>query len=79
MSGRNLCSLRPGPSIGIFLGGLPANGNGQSVVLGAIVASRGIFLSETVLAYGTWGVWKVLRSKPYVKSGVDVPMQVLSA
>ena len=62
----------PGPNFNfaVFLGGLTAINNGQSVVLGAIIAFIGIFLPGMVLVHGTMGVWKVLRSKPWVKSGV---------
>ncbi|KAI4130173.1 MAG: hypothetical protein LQ338_001881 [Usnochroma carphineum] len=62
----------PGPNFNfaVFLGGLTAINNGQSVVLGAIIAFVGIFLPGMVLVHGTMGVWKVLRSKPWVKSGV---------
>ncbi|KAL2053991.1 hypothetical protein ABVK25_005920 [Lepraria finkii] len=62
----------PGPNFNfaVFLGGLTAVNNGQSVVLGAIIAFIGIYLPGMVLVHGTMGVWKVLRSKPWVKSGV---------
>ncbi|KAL9613167.1 MAG: hypothetical protein Q9167_002287 [Letrouitia subvulpina] len=62
----------PGPNFNfaVFLGGLTAINNGHSVVLGAIIAFIGIFLPGMVLVHGTMGVWKVLRSKPWVKSGV---------
>ena len=62
----------PGPNFNfaVFLGGLTAINNGQSVLLGAIIAFIGIFLPGMVLVHGTMGVWKVLRSKPWVKSGV---------
>jgi chromate transport protein ChrA len=62
----------PGPNFNfaVFLGGLTAINNGQSVVLGAIIAFIGIFLPGMVLVHGTMGVWKVLRSKPWVKSSV---------
>ena len=62
----------PGPNFNfaVFLGGLTAINNGQSVVLGAVIAFTGIFLPGMVLVHGTMGVWKVLRSKPWVKSGV---------
>ncbi|KAF3071969.1 hypothetical protein CFAM422_006062 [Trichoderma lentiforme] len=62
----------PGPNFNfaVFLGGLTAIGIGQPAILGAIVAYLGIFLPGIVLIHGTMGVWKVLRSKPWVKSGV---------
>ncbi|PNP50916.1 hypothetical protein THARTR1_08537 [Trichoderma harzianum] len=62
----------PGPNFNfaVFLGGLTAIGIGQPAILGAIVAYLGIFLPGIVLVHGTMGVWKVLRSKPWVKSGV---------
>ena len=62
----------PGPNFNfaVFLGGLTAINNRQSVVLGAIIAFIGIFLPGMVLVHGTMGVWEVLRSKPWVKSGV---------
>ena len=62
----------PGPNFNfaVFLGGLTAINNGQSVVLGAIIAFIGIFLPGMVLVHGTMGVWGVLRSKPWVKSRV---------
>ena len=62
----------PGPNFNfaVFLGGLTAINNGQSAVLGATIAYTGIFLPGMVLVHGTMGVWKVLRSKPWVKSGV---------
>lgn len=62
----------PGPNFNfaVFLGGLTAINNGQSVVLGAIIAFTGIFVPGMVLVHGTMGVWKVLRSKSWVKSGV---------
>ncbi|KAI4213209.1 MAG: hypothetical protein LQ351_004155 [Letrouitia transgressa] len=62
----------PGPNFNfaVFLGGLTAVNNRQSVVLGAIIAFIGIFLPGMVLVHGTMGVWRVLRSKPMVKSGV---------
>lgn len=62
----------PGPNFNfaVFLGGLTAINNGQPVVLGAIIAFIGMFLPGMVLVHGTMGVWKVLRSKPWVKSGV---------
>ena len=62
----------PGPNFNfaVYLGGLTAINDGQSVVLGAIIAFIGIFLPGMVLVHGTMGVWKVLRSRPWVKSGV---------
>ena len=56
----------PGPNFNfaVFLGGLTAINNGQSVILGAVIAFTGIFLPGMVLVHGTMGVWKVLRSKP---------------
>ena len=62
----------PGPNFNfaVFLGGLTAINKGHSVVLGAAIAFLGIFLPGMVLVHGTMGVWKVLRSKPWVKSGV---------
>ena len=62
----------PGPNFNfvVFLGGVTAINHGQPVVLGAIVAFVGIFLPGIVLVHRTMGVWKVLRSKPWVTSGV---------
>ncbi|KAK2597391.1 hypothetical protein QQS21_006015 [Conoideocrella luteorostrata] len=62
----------PGPNFNfaVFLGGLAAINTGQPAILGAIVAYLGIFFPGMVLIHGTMGVWKVLRSKPWVKSGV---------
>lgn len=62
----------PGPNFNfaVFLGGLTAINHGQSVVLGAIIAFISIFSPGMVLVHGTMGVWEVLRSKPWVKSGV---------
>ena len=62
----------PGPNFNfaVFLGGLTAINNGQSVALGAIISYMAIFLPGMVLVHGTMGVWKVLRSKPWIKSGV---------
>lgn len=61
----------PGPNFNfaVFLGTLAAINNGQPAILGAILAFLGIFLPGMILAHGTMGVWKVLRSKPWVKSG----------
>ncbi|KAH8130056.1 hypothetical protein ACSS6W_006413 [Trichoderma asperelloides] len=61
----------PGPNFNfaVFLGGLAAINSGQPAILGAIIAYVGIFLPGMVLVHGTMGVWKVLRSKPWVKSG----------
>lgn len=61
----------PGPNFNfaVFLGSLAAINNGQPAILGAIVAYVGIFLPGMVLVHGTMGVWKVMRSKPWVKSG----------
>ncbi|KAH0525240.1 hypothetical protein TsFJ059_007631 [Trichoderma semiorbis] len=62
----------PGPNFNfaVFLGGLTAIGIGQPAIVGAIVAYLGIFVPGIVLVHGTMGVWRVLRSKPWVKSGV---------
>jgi chromate transport protein ChrA len=62
----------PGPNFNfaVFLGGLTALNSGQPAIVGAIVAYLGIFFPGMVLVHGTMGVWKVLRSKPWVKSGV---------
>lgn len=61
----------PGPNFNfaVFLGAIAAINNGQPAILGAIVAFLGIFLPGMILVHGTMGVWKVLRSKPWVKSG----------
>jgi chromate transport protein ChrA len=61
----------PGPNFNfaVFLGGLAAMNDGKPAILGAIIAYVGIFLPGMVLVHGTMGVWKVLRSKPWVKSG----------
>ena len=62
----------PGPNFNfaVFLGALTAINNGHSAVLGAIIAFTAIFSPGMVLVHGTMGVWKVLRSKRWVKSGV---------
>jgi chromate transport protein ChrA len=61
----------PGPNFNfaVFLGGLTAINSGQAAISGAVVAYLGIFIPGMVLVHGTMGVWKVLRSKPWVKSG----------
>ncbi|KAL6907009.1 chromate transporter domain-containing protein [Trichoderma evansii] len=61
----------PGPNFNfaVYLGGLAAINGGQPAILGAFIAYIGIFLPGMVLVHGTMGVWKVLRSKPWVKSG----------
>lgn len=61
----------PGPNFNfaVYLGGLAAINGGQPAILGAVIAYIGIFLPGMVLVHGTMGVWKVLRSKPWVKSG----------
>ncbi|PON22488.1 hypothetical protein TGAM01_v208572 [Trichoderma gamsii] len=61
----------PGPNFNfaVFLGALAAINNGQPAIVGAIIAFLGIFLPGMILVHGTMGVWKVLRSKPWVKSG----------
>lgn len=62
----------PGPNFNfaVFLGALSSINSGNPAVLGAIVAYLGIFFPGMVLVHGTMGVWKELRSKPWVKSGV---------
>lgn len=69
--GLALIQAFPGPNFNfaVFLGGLAATNSGQPAILGAIIAYLGIFLPGMVLVHGTMGVWKVLRSKPWVKSG----------
>ena len=70
--GLTIIQALPGPNFNfaVFLGGLTAINNGHSVVLGAVIAFVGTFLPGMVLVHGTMGVWKVLRSKRWVKSGV---------
>lgn len=62
----------PGPNFNfaVFLGALSSINSGQPAVLGALVAYLGIFFPGMVLVHGTMGVWKELRSRPWVKSGV---------
>ena len=72
LAGLAMIQAFPAPNFNfaVFLGGLTAINNGHAVVLGATAAFMGIFLPGMVLVHGTMGVWKVLRSKPWVKSGV---------
>lgn len=62
----------PGPNFNfaVFLGGLTAINSGQTAILGAVIAFLGIFAPGMILVHGTMGVWGLLRSKPWVKSGV---------
>ena len=62
----------PGPNFNfaVFLGGLSAINSGQPAIWGAIVAYLGIFFPGMILIHGTMGVWKELRSRPWVKSAV---------
>lgn len=62
----------PGPNFNfaVFLGGLTAVHNGYSSITGALIAFCGIFFPGIVLVHGTMGVWGVLRSRRWVKSGV---------
>ncbi|OTB19812.1 hypothetical protein K445DRAFT_313585 [Daldinia sp. EC12] len=62
----------PGPNFNfaVFLGGLTAINLGYSSVAGASIAFCGIFFPGIVLVHGTMGIWRVLRSRRWVKSGV---------
>jgi chromate transport protein ChrA len=62
----------PGPNFNfaVFLGGLTAINSGHSAILGAGIAYLGIFAPGMILVHGTMGIWGLLRSKPWVKSGV---------
>ncbi|KAK4073052.1 hypothetical protein Purlil1_13179 [Purpureocillium lilacinum] len=62
----------PGPNFNfaVFLGGLAAINSGQTAILGASIAFLAIFAPGMILVHGTMGVWGLLRSKPWVKSGV---------
>ncbi|CAI6099900.1 unnamed protein product [Clonostachys chloroleuca] len=62
----------PGPNFNfaVFLGGLTAINSGHSSIAGAIIAFCGIFFPGMVLVHGTMGVWGVLRSRRWVRSGV---------
>ncbi|KAI0111792.1 chromate transporter-domain-containing protein [Daldinia grandis] len=62
----------PGPNFNfaVFLGGLTAINHGYPSITGAIVAFCGIFFPGIVLVHGTMGIWRVLRSRRWVKSGV---------
>jgi chromate transport protein ChrA len=62
----------PGPNFNfaVFLGGLTAVNSGHSAILGAVIAYLGIFAPGMILVHGTMGIWGLLRSKPWVKSGV---------
>ncbi|KAH7201456.1 chromate transporter-domain-containing protein [Fusarium oxysporum] len=62
----------PGPNFNfaVFLGGLTAIHSGYSSFAGAVIAFCGIFFPGIILVHGTMGVWGVLRSRRWVKSGV---------
>ncbi|KAJ4251422.1 hypothetical protein NW762_011405 [Fusarium torreyae] len=62
----------PGPNFNfaVFLGGLTAINGGYPAIAGALIAFCGIFVPGMVLVHGTMGVWGVLRSRRWVKSGV---------
>ncbi|KAI1470853.1 chromate transporter-domain-containing protein [Daldinia caldariorum] len=62
----------PGPNFNfaVFLGGLTAINQGYPSIAGAVIAFCGIFLPGIALVHGTMGIWRVLRSKRWVKSGV---------
>jgi chromate transport protein ChrA len=62
----------PGPNFNfaVFLGSLTALHGGYPAITGAIIAFCGIFIPGIVLVHGTMGVWGVLRSRRWVKSGV---------
>ncbi|KAJ5573155.1 hypothetical protein N7450_010139 [Penicillium hetheringtonii] len=62
----------PGPNFNfaVFLGSLTALHGGYPAIAGATIAFCGIFIPGIVLVHGTMGVWGVLRSRRWVKSGV---------
>lgn len=62
----------PGPNFNfaVFLGSLTALHGGYPAIAGAIIAFCGIFTPGIVLVHGTMGVWGVIRSRRWVKSGV---------
>jgi chromate transport protein ChrA len=62
----------PGPNFNfaVFLGSLTAIHGGYPAIAGAIIAFCGIFIPGIVLVHGTMGIWGVLRSRRWVKSGV---------
>ncbi|KAF4969813.1 hypothetical protein FSARC_3038 [Fusarium sarcochroum] len=62
----------PGPNFNfaVFLGGLTAINGGYPAIVGALIAFFGIFVPGMVLVQGTMGVWGILRSRRWVKSGV---------
>ncbi|KAI1805197.1 chromate transporter-domain-containing protein [Daldinia bambusicola] len=62
----------PGPNFNfaVFLGGLTAISQGYPSVTGAVIAFCGIFFPGIALVHGTMGIWRVLRGKRWVKSGV---------
>ncbi|KAF2461572.1 chromate ion transporter [Lineolata rhizophorae] len=62
----------PGPNFnfGVYLGALALLASSQPTILGAFLGYVGIFLPGIALAVGVQSIWRVLRTKPPVVSGL---------
>ncbi|KAB5577890.1 chromate ion transporter [Coniochaeta sp. 2T2.1] len=60
----------PGPNFNfaVYLGALTASNGGYPAIAGAIIGYIGIFAPGLILVHGTMGIWKTLRSRPWVKA-----------
>ncbi|OIW28316.1 hypothetical protein CONLIGDRAFT_632585 [Coniochaeta ligniaria NRRL 30616] len=60
----------PGPNFNfaVYLGSLAALNAGYPAIAGAIIGYIGIFAPGLILVHGTMGIWKTLRSRPWVKA-----------